>query len=231
MSKRKHPSSRRTPQTPNEQDDAFVAGAIDFSQWARTHQQALTFIGIALVLLLAGSVYYVRFQRSLTIQAVNRLEIIHETIAFSAFEDAKTQLSTFLDQFGGTDQAREAVILLGRLHLEGGDAAVAINVLERADLGLRDPIGVQAHSLLARAYVDQGRWPEAEATFLEVADRAAFDFQIRRALDSAARARRRQQNHIGAAELYERILATFEDGDPAKGVYELRLAEVLEFLS
>ncbi len=120
MSKRKHPSSRRTPQTPNEQDDAFVAGAIDFSQWARTHQQTLTFIGIVLVLLLAGGVYYVRFQRSLTIQAVNRLEIIHETIAFSAFEDAKTQLSTFLDQFGRTDQAREAVILLGRLHLEGG---------------------------------------------------------------------------------------------------------------
>ena len=161
MSKRKHPSSRRTPQTPHEKDDAFVAGAIDLSQWARTHQQAFTFLGIVLVLLLAGGVYYVRFQRSMTIEAVNRLEIIHETIAFSAFEDAKTQLSTFLDQFGGTDQAREAVILLGRLHLEGGDAAVAINVLERADLGLRDPIGVQAHSLLARAYVDQGRWAEA----------------------------------------------------------------------
>ena len=66
---------------------------------------------------------------------------------------------------------------------------------------------------------------------LEVADRAVFDFQIRTALDSAARARRRQQDIEGAAELYERILATFEDDDPARGVYELRLAEARALVS
>jgi len=231
MSKRKHPSTRRNPQTPHEQDDAFVASAIDFSEWAAAHRQALMLIAVAVGLLVAGGIYYVNFQRTVTIQAVNRLESIHQTIAISAFEDAKAQLSTFLDQFDGTDQAREAVILLGRLHLEAGDAAVAISVLERADLGFRDPLGIQANSLLARAYENQGRWPEAEDTFLEVADRSEFDFEIRRALDSAARARRRQQDHGGAAELYERILATFEDDDPGRGVYELRLAEVREFQS
>ena len=231
MSKHKHPSTRRKPQTPHEQDDAFVASAIDFSEWAGGHRQAPMLIAIVVGLLVAGGIYYVNFQRSMTIQAVNRLESIHQTIAISAYEDAKAQLSTFLDQFDGTDQSREAVILLGRLHLEAGDAAVAISVLERADLGFRDPLGIQANSLLARAYENQGRWPEAEATFLEVADRSEFDFVIRRALESAARARRRQQDHSGAAELYERILATFEDDDPAKGLYELRLAEVREFQS
>ena len=217
--------------TSRDQDDAFVAGVIDFSEWARTHRQALTLIGVAVGLLVTGGIYYLNFQRSLTIQAVNRLESIHQTISISAFEDAKAQLSTFLDSFEGTDQAREAVVLLGRLHLESGDAPVAINVLERADLGFRDPIGIQANSLVARAYENQGRWPEAEDTYLEVADRADFDFQIRAALDSAARARRRQQDHVGAAELYERILATFEEDDPAKGLYELRLAEVRAFVS
>ena len=231
MSTRTHPSTRRKPQTSQEQDDAFVANAIDFSEWAGLHRQALTLIVVAVGLLVAGGIYYMNFQRAMTIQAVNRLESIHQTIAISAVEDAKAQLSTFLDQFDGTDQAREAVILLGRLHLESGDAAVAISVLERADLGFRDPLGIQGNSLLARAYENQGRWPEAEATFLEVADRSAFDFEIRRALESAARARRRQQNHDGAAELYERILATFEDDDPAKDVYELRLAEVRQFVS
>ena len=108
MSKRQHPSTRRTPQTPHDQDDAFVAGVIDFSEWARTHRQVLTLIGVAVVLLVAGGIYYVNFQRSLTIQAVNRLESIHQTISISAFEDAKAQLSSFLDLFEGTDQAREA---------------------------------------------------------------------------------------------------------------------------
>ncbi len=231
MTKRKHPSTRRKPQTSHEQDDAFVAGVIDFSEWARTHRQALTLIGVTVSLLVAGGIYYVNFQRSLTIQAANRLESIHQTISISAFEDAKAQLSTFLDSFEGTDQAREAVILLGRLHLESGDAPVAISVLERADLGFRDPIGIQANSLLARAYENQGRWPEAEDTYLAVADRADFDFQIRAALDNAARARRRQQDNDGAAELYERILATFEDDDPARGLYELRLAEARALVS
>ncbi len=230
MSKRQHPSARRTPQTPHDQDDAFVAGAIDFSQWASTHRQTLTLIAVALSLLVAGGIYYVNFQRALTIQAVNRLEDIHRTISISAFEDAKAQLSTFLESFDGTDQAREAVILLGRLHLESGDAPVAISVLERADLGFRDPIGVQANSLLARAYEVQGRWPDAEETYLEVADRADFDFVIRASLSSAAQARRRQQNHEGAAELYERILATFEEDDPGRGLYELRLSEVRQLL-
>ena len=231
MSKRQHPSTRRTPQTPHDKDDAFVANVIDFSEWARTHRQALTLVVVAAGLLIAGGIYYVNFQRSLTVQAVNRLESIHQTISISAVEDAKAQLSMFLESFEGTDQAREAVILLGRLHLESGDAPVAISVLERADLGFRDPIGIQANSLLARAYELQGRWPEAEDTYLEVADRAEFDFQIREALSSAARARRRQQDVAGAAELYERILETFEDDDPEKGLYELRLAEVQEFVS
>lgn len=231
MSKRHHPSSRRTPKTSHDQDDAFVAGVIDFSEWARNHRQALTLLGVAVGLLVAGGIYYVNFQRSLTIQAVNRLESIHQTISISAVEDAKAQLGTFLDSFDGTPQAREAVILLARLHLESGDAPVAISVLERADLGFRDPIGIQANSLLARAYENQGRWPDAEDTYLEVADRAEFDFQMRAALDSAARARRRQQDNVGAAELYERILETYEEDDPGRDLYVLRLAEVRAFVS
>ncbi|HIF06575.1 MAG TPA: tetratricopeptide repeat protein [Gemmatimonadetes bacterium] len=231
MSKRQHPSARRKPQSANEQDDAFVAGVIDFSEWARQHRQMLTLLVITGVILVAGGLYYVNFQRTLRIQAVNLLEEIHQTIAISATEDAKAQLSSYLESFEGTDQAREAVIILGRLHLESGDAPVAISVLERADLGFRDPIGVQGNSLLARAYENQGRWPEAEDTFLEVADRAELDFQIRGALDSAARVRRRQQDYIGAAELYERIIATFEENDPARGLYQLRLAEMREIQS
>lgn len=231
MSKRQHPSSRRKPQTTHEQDDAFVAGVIDVSEWARQHRQVITLLVIAAGLLVAGGIYYINFQRTLRVQAVNQLEEIHRTISLSALEDAKAQLSSFLDSFDGTDQAREAVIILGRLHLESGDAPVAISVLERADLGFRDPIGIQANSLLASAYENQGRLPEAEDTFIEVADQSEFDFEIRGALENAARVRRRQQDFAGAAELYERLIATFEENDPARGVYELRLAEVREVQS
>ena len=231
MSKRQHPSSRRQSREPNKQEDAFVAGVLELSQWAGKNRHVLTMGSVVLVLAVMGGIYYVNFQRTLTVQAVNRLEAIHQAISISAFEDAKAQLSVFIDRFEGTDQASEAIVLLGRLHLEGGDAAVAISVLERAELGFRDSIDLQGNSLLARAYEDQGRWPDAEGVYLRVADGAELDFQIRGALERAARARRRQQDLDGAAELYERILATFEDDDPAKGIYELRLAEVREVVS
>lgn len=226
MSKRQHPSSRRTPHTPEQRDDAFVSGAMDLSRWTSENRQLLVLSGVVVALLVAGGVYYVNFQRSLVTQATNQLESIHQTISISAFEDAKAQLGTFLERFEGTEQAREAVLLLGRLHLEAGDAAVAISVLERGDLGLGDALGIQSNSLLARAYEDQGRWSDAEALYLDVADRAQLDFQIRDALNGAALTRHRQQDIEGAAELYERILATFETDDPGRGIYELRLAEM-----
>ena len=92
-------SSRRTPQTAHDQDDAFVAGVIDSSEWARKHQQLLTLIVIAVGLLIAGGFYYVNFRRTMRIEAVNQLERIHQTIAIGASGDARAQLSTYLDQF------------------------------------------------------------------------------------------------------------------------------------
>jgi len=226
MSKRHHPASRRQPHTPEQQDDAFVAGVMDLSRWASHNRQLLVLSGVVLTLLISGGLYYINFQRSVAIQAMNQLESIHQSISISAFEDAKAQLSTFLDSFKGTDEAHEAVVLLGRLHLEAGDAAVAISVLERVGLSLGDALGLQGSSLLARAYEDQGRWPDAEGLYLRIADRADLDFQIRDALESGARTRHRQQDIEGAAELYERILEMFEADDPGRGIYELRLAEM-----
>ena len=226
MARHSHPTSRRSPHTPEPQDDAFVAGVIDASRWAGKNRPALILAAVVLALVVAGGVYYVNFQRSLVNQAVNQLETIHQSISIQLYEDAKAQLSTFLERFEGTEQAREAVVLLGRLHLEAGDAAVAVSVLERGDLGLGDALGIQGGSLLARAYEDQGRWGEAEALYLGVADQAELDFQVREALYGAARTRHRQQNIAGAAELYERILQTFEADDPGRGIYELRLAEM-----
>ncbi len=226
MSKRSHPASRQQPHAPESKDDAFVAGVLDMSRWAKHNRQILVLGGVLIALLISGGLYYVNFQRSVAIQAMNQLEAIHQSIAISAFEDAKAQLSTYLDRFDGTDEAREAVVLLGRLHLEAGDAAVAISVLERANLSLRDALGVQGSTLLGRAYEDQGRWADAEGLYLRIAEGASLDFQAREALASAARARHRQQNIAGAAELYEQILATFEADDPARGMFELRLAEM-----
>jgi predicted negative regulator of RcsB-dependent stress response len=231
MSKRKN-RARRHAQGAENQDDVFVANVLEASRWAESNRQLVILGTVAITLLAAGTLYYVNFQSSMREQAVNRLENIQQTVSIQAKEDAKQQLGTFLDRFAGTPEAEEGLILLARLHLEAGDAGVAINALENGAPSFKTGIGIQTNFLLARAYEQEGRWADAERQYIRIADApAALDFQVIESLENAARARVRQQDAAGAVELYDRILATLDDSDPSRGMYEMRRAEMREIAS
>ncbi len=231
MSKRHNPGARRIPHSHEEEDDAFLAKVIEISTWARSNTEALVLAGVILALFIAGGFYYWTFTQDRDQTALTQLEVIHNTISLDAKEDAKALLRTFLDQFGSSPHAREGVLLLARMSLETNAAPVAVSILEDEGLSLRTPLGLQAGFLLARAYEETGRWSDAEDTYLRIADRAELEFQVREALNNAAQMRMRQRDPAGAVELYERILETFEDNDPGRGVFEMRLAEVRQIAS
>jgi tetratricopeptide (TPR) repeat protein len=230
MSKRKN-VARRHAESEGDQEDVFVANVLDASRWVERNRQLVILGTVALAILGIGGLYYANFQSSMREQAVNQLETIEQTVSIQAIEDAKQQLGTFLDRYAGTPEADEALILLARLHLESGEAAVAINVLENDAPTLRSGIGIQSNLLLARAYEQQGRWPDAERLYIRIADTAELEFQVIESLENAARARIRQQDAAGAAELFDRILSTLDETDPSRGVYEMRRAEMRELAS
>ncbi len=207
-------------------EDKFLTSIVRLSEWTKGNRD-IALIGFFLALLGgAALVYYIDFKRDQVNQATSRLEAIHSSINISAVEDAKAQLSTFVERFDGTPQAAEAIVLLGRLHMEDDDFLVAISVLESARLTMGTPAGVQANSLLARAYEAQGRWEDAENQHLEVASGSELAFEVREALDAAARIRIRQQEFGGAVALYEEILENLESDDPRRGFYTAKIAEV-----
>ncbi len=117
-------------------------------------------------------------------------------------------------------------MLLGELYLAGNEAEQALAVLEPMAESPREPLELQAASLLAAAYEQEGRWADAEATYLRIADRSELDFQVRDALAAAARIRAAQGNATGAAELYRRILDGLDEDALDRGIWEMRLAEV-----
>lgn len=207
-------------------EDKFLVSVVSLSAWIRRNRDLTVIALLAGVLGIAALYYYVDNTRRMVLQAATRLEAIHSSVAILALEDAKSQLSTFIDRFSGTNQADEAVVLLGRLHLEAGDFLVAISVLQAADLSMNTPSGVQANSLLARAFEAQGRWSDAETQHLKVASGSELEFEIRGSLESAARARIRQRDFTGAMALYEQILEELEEADPREGFYAARLAEI-----
>ena len=80
--------------------------------------------------------------------------------------------------------------------------------------------------MLAAIAEDMGDFQVAEGLYERLADGARLGFQRRDALASAARLRRAQGDPAGALAHYDRLLAEMDETDPARGLVEMRRAEV-----
>jgi predicted negative regulator of RcsB-dependent stress response len=225
MAKR-HPASRRRPADhSSEPDDVFVAKVVELSTWSKRHSQALILMGVALAVLVVGTVYYVNYRERVALAAVQELEVIQQNLTLADPAATELRLAQYLERFGSTPYGGEARMLLAQMYLQRGESALAVLTLEEGAVGLGEPIGPQMAVLLARAYEAQNRFGEAEDLYLRVADGAELEFQRVEALLDAARIRLELGNAAGAAELYEELLEGSELSDPDRGLYEMRLAE------
>jgi hypothetical protein len=207
-------------------DDVFVARVLEVGNWFKKNQQAVTIGIVVLVIALASLLYYRNYKQSLVDQASSQLEAIHTQAAMGDTEGARDALILYMDRFGSTPYGGEARMLLGELYLTEGGSEQALATLEPIAESPRDPLELQAAALLGAAYEQEGRWADAEATYLRIADRSPLDFQVRDALAAAARIRAAQGNAAGAAELYRRILDGIEEDSAERGIWEMRLAEL-----
>ena len=222
-----HPGQRRLPTESKEHDDdVFIAKVLEIGNWLKANQQVVVIGATVLVIAVASTLYYRNYRATLVEQAANQMEEIHQTVALGDREGAKNALAVFLDRFGGTPYGGEARMLLGELYLSTNEAQQALAVLEPLSASPREPLELQAAALLGAAYEQEGRWADAEATYLRIADRSDLDFQIRDALAAAARIRASQGNVAGAQQLYQRILDKMDANSPERGIYEMRLAEL-----
>ena len=225
MSKR-HPKARRSSQGTHDADDTFVVGVLEASNWAKANQQLMTVGGVLLVLMIAGGFYYVNYRSEMNVRAAESLETIYQSISINDTEGAKIDLATFLDRFGSTAYDGEARLVLGELYLESGDPQQALAVLGPIGERPASPIALQAARLLAQAYEQEGRWQEAEGTYLAIAERSKLDFQVQDARVASARIRNSQGDGDGAIALYQQVLSGLDANSPERGEFEMRIEEI-----
>ena len=224
----RHPTSARRPgkgKRGDEPDDVFVATVYEASTWAEKNRVALIVIAVVVVAAGFGLYSWLDYRERLNEQALVQLEQVQQTVSIGDTEQAKSELDQYLSRFESTPHAGEARLLLADLHLRSGEPQRAIEVLEASSLSLRDPLGVQVRTLLAKAHEAAGEYDAAVEIYLDVADAAELAFQRNEALADAARLRERQGQWAGAAELYEEILDGLEETDEDAGLYRMRLAE------
>lgn len=230
MAKKRGPSSQQS----DTLEDSISARLVAVTEWARQNNQVVIIAGIVLAIGVAAGLYYYDFRQDVRMQATEEFERIQQTVVgVGDTQTALTELQTFLDRFGDTPLAPEARLLLAEAHLHEGSPEQAIQTLEPVVGNLGRPISIQAAFLLGSAYEEADRYGDAEDIYLRIAEEAELTFQIRNALADAARIRASTDNYAGAADLYRRILDTFEDDDEGaatdagdRAIYRLRLAEM-----
>ncbi|NNM05752.1 MAG: tetratricopeptide repeat protein, partial [Gemmatimonadetes bacterium] len=159
MTPSKRASSRRPgTEEKKEAEDIFVDKTLELIQWAKDNSQMLVLIGIVVVVLAAGGIYYRNYRSDWEEQAVARLEQVQSAFSFGDRETAKVDLYQYLEQFDGTVYALEARLVLGQALLEDGAYDEAVDILAPAVREMdSQPIGVQAAFLMAAAYEEGGR--------------------------------------------------------------------------
>jgi predicted negative regulator of RcsB-dependent stress response len=226
MAKKKGPApgERRTP--PGTADDAFAVRVLEFTAWARDRTHVLVIVAAAAVLLVVGVIFWFGQRQQQVEQAAQELEQIQSAVFFEEAAQARAQLRTFLDRFGGTAYGVEARLLLAELLLADQDAEEAIRVLEAVAPSDRNPLRLQASILLGVAYEQAERWDDAEDLYRWLRGNAEFSFQRRSAGERLAQVLLVTGDSAGARDVLSEIVDELEEGDPDRSYFEMRLAEL-----
>jgi predicted negative regulator of RcsB-dependent stress response len=212
---------------PSDTEDVVLARLLQFGEWARRNSAAVI-TGAVLVLVAAAVVvyYFAVYKPGQRERAAEEFVRIQQTVSSGNAQLAERELATFSKTYEGTSYGDEASIALAQIQLQGGKPADAVKTLSSFTGRIASsPVGVQGAMLLASAQQQAGQADAAVQTYLAVADKARLDYQKHDALSAAAAIREEKGDFKGAAELYQRIVSSTEEGSMERAVFEMRAAE------
>jgi predicted negative regulator of RcsB-dependent stress response len=207
-------------------DDGFTARVLIFTAWAQRNPQTLLGIVVAVVVVVVGSIWFVGQRAGTYEEAAIQLEQVQQVAIISPPDEAVAEIERYLARYGNTPYGVEARLVLAELHLGEGNPADAIDTLQEVAPSFSDPLRLQATFLLAVSYEQAERWSDAASVYGDLSRRAEMNFQRREAAEGLARAHLAQGDTTAAREAFRNLSSEFEEGDPIRGYFEMRLREL-----
>jgi predicted negative regulator of RcsB-dependent stress response len=221
----RHPTARRVHRQDAAPDDAFIAGVLETTAWAKQHQRTLIIGGIIAAVLIISAVIYITNRSERRAEAVLQLNQVRSVALSGNAPLAIRELEQYLARFDGTPAAGEARLLLGRAYLESGQPQQAIDAVQPLVRRVDSDLGSNAALLQATAHETAGNVAQAEALYLRVGDDARFLFQRQNGVENAARLRLQNENPAGAAELYDRLVEMTPETAQERQIFQMRAGE------
>jgi tetratricopeptide (TPR) repeat protein len=155
--------------------------------WFKTHRQAGSTIGLAIVVAVGLSWYTVVSKGRVEAAASQRLGQARLAFESKNYPLAASELSQIVENYSGTRTAQEANLLLGETRLYQGQTQQAIDLYNHIAPSASRDYAAQIYGLLAAGYENADRIREAAGAYEAAASHAQFPFQRAQYLAEAGR--------------------------------------------
>lgn len=206
-------------------EDRVMETVARVSRWMQDNRRVTTLALVAGVAAVAAGFVYLNYRNDLRERAAVRLDEIRLSSRNMTPAQLRTQLTTYVEQFGSTHQADEARLLLAEMQLDQDSVARAVQLLQPVvDLDAH-PIGYNAGWMMAVAAEQRGDREAAARWYERLADAARHDYQRRQARAARARLYEYAGDYAAAEEILA-DLAAEDDGADDADFYGVQLGEV-----
>jgi predicted negative regulator of RcsB-dependent stress response len=194
-----------------------------FSELWDRHRQHIAWVGVVILLALAGAWFYVR-SKSLKEQ---HAQAAYQQAAVSVESGntalAESDLKKLVTRYKGTDGGVEGAMTLAKLYYTQGKYQPGIDVIKSADADKTD-MSFDALILQGEGYEGLTKWPDAARTYQQAADAARFDADKAQAQAMAARALQAGGDKAGAIKIWQSLLDNPKSGFGSEA--QVRLGEL-----
>jgi predicted negative regulator of RcsB-dependent stress response len=188
--------------------DKFVSKTFEFTDWARENQKTVTFMAVAVIIVVALSWAFSNYRQQKEQRAYTSLYRSMQAYRSANYLLAASDLENLLTEHSGSSIEDQALYYLANAHYKMGNYDRAEEILNRFRNEFGDDSIVSLDALLTLAYVqeEKGDIDKAVDSYILTATKARFPHQEKKGRMNAARLFIDAGKYHEALEQYESML-------------------------